>query len=125
MFCKLLIVLFIYLSTHLLTWSMFDKLPILLSTYLLTYLPTSSHYLPAYLPTYLLLHIIYLLTYMTNVFTSYQLSFLLIYLPYLTMTYGLEDVFIKMKLDMNSLGVHTQVSNNNKRLPLDGELGGC
>jgi hypothetical protein len=42
------------------------------------------------------------------------------------MTNGLEGVFIKVKLGMNSLQVHPQVrNNNNKRLPLGGELGGC
>lgn len=50
---------------------------------------------------------------------------LLTYLPtILNMTNGLEGVFIKVKLGMNSLRVHPQVSNN-KRLPLGGELGGC
>ncbi len=65
-------------------------------------------------------------------------SFLLTYPPIslhylptlLNMTNGLEGVFIKVKLGMNSLGVHPQVhnnnnNNNNKRLPLGGELGGC
>ncbi len=78
---------------------MFYNLPIVLLTYLLTYLLDQCFYkLPIVLLTYL--HTI------------------------LNMANGLEDVFIKMKLNMNSLGVHPQVSNN-KRLPLGGELGGC
>ncbi len=80
---------------------MFYKLPIVLLTYLLSYLHDQCFYkLP-----------IILLTYLPII---------------LNMTNGLEGVFIKVKLGMNSLQVHPQVrNNNNKRLPLGGELGGC